>query len=187
VTGDVDVAVRRIGPTEQHLAGSIAELVNRAYAPAVLELWTSPFDRVSADAVADYIVSGELLVAESDGTPIGCVRYRELDSDTGWFGLLAVDPVRTGSGVGRILVDAVEATAAGAGRTWMELDLLIPAVAMPRQSLLQDWYGRLGYVEISREEFRMRDDELSAAIRSPCVSVRQRKLLNEPARGIRKE
>ena len=187
MTADRDVAVRRIDPRDEDLAGSITALVNRAYAPAVLELWTILFDRVSADTVADYIAAGELLVAESKGTAIGCVRYRELDSDTGWFGLLATDPDHAGSGAARMLIDAVEEIAAATGHKWMELDLLIPAVATPHQSRLQDWYARLGYVEISREDFRMSDDALAAAVRSPCVAIRERKLLNSPVRGVRGE
>jgi GNAT superfamily N-acetyltransferase len=175
--------LRRPAPRSE----SIASLVNRAYAPAVLELWTVLFDRVSVDTVADYISAGEIVVAEVSGTRVGCVRYRELDADTGWFGLLSVDPDHAGAGVGRILVDAVESMAAGSGRQWMELDLLIPAVPTPHQTRLEDWYARLGYVEISRDEFRMPDGALAAAMRSPCVSIRERKLLKGPVSGSRKE
>lgn len=181
------VTVRRVDPTDGTLAETVAALVNRAYASAILEMWTVLFDRISVEAVADFVAAGELVVAELHGEPVGCVRYRDLDPDTGWFGLLATGPEHAGLGVGRMLVDAVEATAASAGHRWMELDLLIPAVATPHQSRLQSWYARLGYVEISREDFRMPDDVLAAAMRSPCVSIRERKRLNEPAPEARKE
>lgn len=155
----------------------IAATVNRAFAPATLELWTTLFDRVSVRSVAEYIAAGEMVVAERDGALIGCVRYRDLDVDTGHFGLLATDPDSAGSGVGRTLVDTVEALAAAAGHRWMELHLLVPAVAAPRQSRLQDWYERRGYIEIDREDFHLDDHALDAAMRGPCALVRQRKRL----------
>lgn len=171
------IAVRRIEPSDEQLAVPIAAIVNRAFAPATLELWTTLFDRVSVQSVAEYIAAGEMVVAERDGALVGCVRYRDLDVDTGHFGLLATDPDSAGSGVGRTLVDTVEALAAAGGHRWMELHLLVPAVTTPRQSRLQDWYARRGYLEIDREDFLLEDHALDGAMRWPCALVRERKRL----------
>jgi hypothetical protein len=60
-------------------------------------------------------------------------------------------------------------------------------VATPHQARLQSWYARLGYVETSREDFRMPDDRLTIAMRSPCVTICERKALNGPVLEARKE
>jgi N-acetylglutamate synthase-like GNAT family acetyltransferase len=133
--------------------------------------------------VAGYIAARELVLAERDGTPVGCVRYRDQDEDTGWFGLLAADPDTAGSGVGRVPVEAVEAMARTAGHRWIERDLLIGSVATPHQSRLHDWYARRGYREIDRAAFRLSDDALAAALRWPCVSIRERKQLKQLGPG----
>jgi GNAT superfamily N-acetyltransferase len=68
---------------------------------------------------------------------VGSVRAHALDSRSGWFGVLGVDPAVHGRGFGEALVRFVEDDAAAAGRGTMQLEVLrvptdiSPPVASP--------------------------------------------------------
>jgi N-acetylglutamate synthase-like GNAT family acetyltransferase len=171
------ISVRRVGAAELGRVAAITALINRAYSGAILELWNVRFERVRPEEVSAMIAAGEVFVAERPGRLIGCVRYRELDADAAWFGLLAVDPDSAGVGAGTALVEAVEAAAASTGRDRIELDLLLPSVDAPHQARLQAWYRRRGYVEVERTDFHPADASLPEMTRAPCVSIRHRKQL----------
>ena len=156
---------------------ALTALINRAYASAILQLWTAAFDRVGHAEVAAMVAAGEVFAAERQGWLLGCVQYRELDAETSWFGLLAVDPDTAGVGAGTALVDAVEAEAASTGHQRIGLDLLTAGIDTPHQARLQAWYQRRGYVEVGRTDFEPDDASLARTMRAPCVSVRHRKTL----------
>ncbi len=175
--GEKPISVRRVGAAELGRVAPITALINRAYSSAILQLWTVAFERVRPAEVTAMVAAGEVFVAERLGRLLGCVQYREIDADAGWFGLLAVDPESAGVGAGTALVEAVEAAAASTGHRRIELDLLIPAVDAPHQARLQAWYQRRAYVEVERIEFQASDASLAETMRSPCVSIRYRKQL----------
>jgi N-acetylglutamate synthase-like GNAT family acetyltransferase len=177
VDGNDSISVRRAEPNLVDLVASLTVLINRAYSPAILELWTAAFDRIQPADVAELFTTGSVFIAERRGEVIGCVHYRELAARTAWFGLLAVDPDAAGAGVGAVLVDAVETAAMSTGRSGIELDLLVPAIDTPHQSRLRDWYQRRGYRETSRTHFRPDDVAREETLRSPCMTVRYRKQL----------
>jgi len=177
VPGRGVIGVRRVATTERELAGPIAEVINRAYAPAISELWTISFDRVAEADVVDAIAAGEIVVAELDTRIVGSVRVRRVDTDTSWFGVLAVHPSVAGVGVARDLLDYIEEEALADGAGYMELDLLIPSDATSHQARLQRWYERRGYVEVSRTDFAPSDPAIADGLRSTCVSIVHRKIL----------
>jgi GNAT superfamily N-acetyltransferase len=74
------------------------------------------------------------------------VRIRQLDPDTGEFGMLAADPAIRGRGVGRELVRFAEDVCRERGSTVMRLELLVPrGWVSESKEFLRTWYDRLGY------------------------------------------
>lgn len=58
---------------------------------------------------------GAFLVVRRDGIPVGCGAVRVLDADTGELKRMYVSPDARGTGLGRRLVDALEAEARALG------------------------------------------------------------------------
>jgi len=81
-----------------------------------------------------------LLVAERDGTPVGCVQVSDLGRGLAYLGLLCVDPALQAAGLGRRLIAAAEATAREAfGATQMEMTVI------DLRAELIAYYERRGY------------------------------------------
>lgn len=175
--------VRRVSPSEGEGAVALAHLINRSYADAQSELFALPSPRVSAESIAHLIAEGELVVAEREGEVVGVVRVRDLDEHAAFFGMLAVPPEVTSTGVARDLLDALEADAAGRGLDAMELDLLVPESPTPHQSRLQAWYERRGYERVYERPFGDVEPGAAAGLRQPTQLVRYAKRLARPARG----
>ncbi|WP_123533902.1 GNAT family N-acetyltransferase [Halosimplex salinum] len=76
------------------------------------------------------------LVATAGGEPVGAARLREVDPGVGKVERVAVVDERRGEGIGRDLMDTLEATAADRG-----IDRLI----MHAQTHVEAFYRRLGY------------------------------------------
>jgi hypothetical protein len=57
-------------------------------------------DRIDPGKVREMLRNGKYLLAEDDGALIACV-YVELRGQRAYFGLLGVDPMRQGQGLGR--------------------------------------------------------------------------------------
>jgi len=75
-----------------------------------------------------------------DGALAGCV-YTELRGERGYFGLLAVEPPRQGSGIGASLIAAAEERCRSAGCCFMDLTFVNVRQELP------GYYQRFGYVE----------------------------------------
>lgn len=97
--------------------------------------------------MTEMMEKGEFLLAEDDGRMVACV-YTELRGERGYFGMLAVDPARQGTGLGRMMVDAAENHCRARGCRWMDLRVL-----SPRRELLP-FYEKLGYVQVRTEKFQ---------------------------------
>ena len=134
------------------LIAEVSDLVNGAYQLAEQGLWTDGVARTSPGETADAVALGELAVARDRNRLLGAIRTRQIDSETGWFGALAVDPAHGGRGIGRELVRFAEGFAGSAGARTMQLELLVPVVAHAHTELLAGWYGRLGYREVERRD-----------------------------------
>ena len=159
------------------LVAEVTELVNRAYQVAEHGLWDDGIARTTSGEAADAIVLGELAVARDRGRLVGTIRTRQIDSETGWFGALAVDHAHAGLGIGGKLVGYVEGRAMSGGARTMQLELLVPVVAHAHTELLAAWYGRLGYREVERRELADVDPAAVPFLAVPLeVTVMQKRL-----------
>ena len=101
--------------------------------------------RETPQAIADQLALGSgAIVAERNGTMIGCVVTEPLDGDL-YFGRLAVLPEARGLGLARRLIGAVEDDARRRGLPGVRLGVRIALVENQRL------FNSLGYREISRE------------------------------------
>lgn len=95
-------------------------------------------DRVALEAIlADPTEA--IVLAERGGLLIGCVRITSLGDGVSSLGMLAVDPVRQGGGLGRHLIAEAEAHARRSGGLRMEMTVIVQRVE------LIAWYERRGY------------------------------------------
>jgi GNAT superfamily N-acetyltransferase len=143
-------------------AENIARLVNAAFRP---ERFFTDGDRTNSDKVLALLQKGKFLLTEDTGAIAGCV-YVELHGERGYFGLLAVDPSRQGSGLGSKLVAAAEDDCRAAGCRFMDLTIVNLRPRLP------GFYRRLGYVENGNEPFP--SDQHS---NQPCHLIKMTKLL----------
>lgn len=98
--------------------------------------------------MAEMMQKGEFLIAEDgSGQVVACV-YTEVRGERGYLGMLAVDPPRQGSGLGRMMTEAAEKHLCDRGCRWIDLRVL-----SPRRELLP-FYEKLGYAQVRTEEFR---------------------------------
>lgn len=101
--------------------------------------------RETADGIAAELGKGAgAILAERNGTVVGCVMTRTMDGDL-YFGRLSVLPAARGIGVARRLIDAVEAEARRRGLPGVRLGVRI---ALPDNQRL---FAAMGYRETGRE------------------------------------
>lgn len=120
-------------------------LVNAAFAIATF----LGGDRTDEIRISEMMQKGEFLVAKEDASGhIVALVYTEKRGDRGYFGMLAVEPSRQGSGLGRKMVRAAEQHCRKHGCNNMDISVL-----SLRPELLP-FYHKLGYGETGTEEFR---------------------------------
>ena len=116
----------------------LARLINAAF---VIERFFKRGDRTTVEEVHDLRERGEFLIIERPpGSAVGCVYWTRHDED-GYFGMLSIDPAQQGRGLGRLLIDAVEARCRAAGCPRMKIHIVNLREELP------PFYRRLGYVE----------------------------------------
>ncbi|MBI1764188.1 MAG: GNAT family N-acetyltransferase [Acidobacteria bacterium] len=157
-----DLPFRQAAPTD---AEAIAALVNAAFR---VERFFIDGDRTNPDHIRTQLQAGVFLLAEERSQLIGCV-YVELRGEQGkqgYFGLLAIDPARQKTGLGKRLVMAAEDYCRAAGCREMELQIVNVREELP------GFYQRLGYHETGTAPFRANHEPLL-----PCHFVKMSKLL----------
>src|SRR5262249_53883526 len=115
-------------------------LINAAF---VVDRFFIDLERVDLAEVHRQLKTGAFLVA---GEMEACV-YVEVGDERGYFGLLSVDPLRQGKGLGRLMVEAAEEYCRDRGREWIELKFVSAREELP------GFYRRLGYTEAGTEPF----------------------------------
>ena len=116
----------------------LARLINAAF---VIERFFKRGDRTTVAEIRELSERGEFLIAEGQqGTALGCVYWTRHGED-GYFGMLSIDPAHQGRGLGRLLIDAVEARSREAGCPRMKIHIVNLREELP------PFYRRLGYVE----------------------------------------
>ena len=115
----------------------IVRIINAAY---LVEQFFVAGDRTDVATVERLMQKGVFLVERDDaGAMSGCV-YVERRGVRGYFGMLAVDPVRQGTGLGRRLVEAAEQYVRDGGARAMDIRVVNLRTELP------PFYERLGYV-----------------------------------------
>jgi len=151
--------VRIATPTD---AEALTALINAAF---VVEKFFIDGDRVNLDMVRAFLDKGAFLIAQNGQDIAGCV-YTERRGDRGYLGLLSVDPARQGSGLGRLLVEAVEQRCRAQGCEAVDLRVVNLREGLP------EFYRHLGYSENGIEEFPPGE-----ATKLPCHFVKMTKRL----------
>ncbi len=103
-------------------------------------------DRINPEGVRAYMKKGEFLLAEDSSGLVGCA-YVEVRGDSGYLGLLGVEPKRQGAGLGRKLMDAAEDYFRKAGCRTIDLRIVSARTPLPA------FYRYLGYVETGTAPF----------------------------------
>jgi GNAT superfamily N-acetyltransferase len=90
---------------------------------------------------------GEFLVADDGSATIaGCV-YLKCEGERAYFGMLSIDPRKQRQGLGRTLINAVEARARERGCLFMDIHIVNLREDLPA------YYRRLGYEERGTRPF----------------------------------
>ncbi|MES2861920.1 MAG: GNAT family N-acetyltransferase [Pseudomonadota bacterium] len=122
-------------------------LIHSAYRGDSARLgWTHEADlldgqRTDVDALHAILAdpAEAIIIAERGGILIGCVRVTDLGDGLSSLGMLAVDPVRQGGGLGRRLIAEAEAHARRLAQRRMEMTVI------SQRAELIAFYERRGY------------------------------------------
>ena len=170
-----------VAADDPELVAEITALVNRAYEVAEHWLWHAGVTRTTITEMADAITDGQVVVARDRGRLVGSIRTRWLDSETGWFGVLAVEQTDSGRGIGGELVAYAEHRAESGGACTMQLELLVPLRSHAHTDRLAAWYGRLGYRETERRDLADVEPTAVPSLAIPCEVAVMRKRLGASA------
>jgi predicted N-acetyltransferase YhbS len=131
--------VIRIGTEDD--AAEIARVINAAFQ---VEHAYRKGERTTAANVRELMQRDIFLVAEEESNLVGAVYVRVRET-VGYFGMLAVDPARQRSGIGRALREAAEQYSRDHGCTVMTL-----TTGDFRQDLIP-YYEKFGYKVVGTE------------------------------------
>lgn len=124
-----------------HESEALAQLINAAFH---VERAFKNGDRTTIAEIKDMFPAGRFLVAEDNGRILGTVFIR-ITGDSGYFGLLSVDPGLQRSGIGRTLMQAAEKYCEERGCREMTMRIVDARQDLP------GYYSRFGYKVTGRE------------------------------------
>ncbi|MBS9371452.1 GNAT family N-acetyltransferase [Rhodococcus sp. B50] len=178
MNGQHTVEVERLEPLESDVI-AVTDLLNAVYAVAEDGMWVPGTTRTDPDEITRYAREGSIRIARSHGQVVGCIRVTPVDGTTAEFGMLASDPKVRGTGVGRLLIDAVESECAEQGFETMQLEVIRPRDTSHESKVFLDrLYTGLGYVPEEPTPLDTRHPELVSALAVPCETVVYRKSLS---------
>lgn len=127
---------------------ALVRVINKAYA---VEKMFVDGERTSDDHIHERLARpGSVFLVVDDGAARGELAgavYVELRGTRGYFGMLAVDPHRQGSGLGRLLVTAAEDHCRAAGCRFLDIDVVNVRSELPA------FYAKFGYAPFDTGEF----------------------------------
>jgi len=160
------------------MVSQLTDLINDVYKVAEDGLWIDGAARTSVVEMTELVRAGQFAVAKADGQVVGCVRIQLLDDRTGEFGMLAVEPGRRGTGLGRDLVRFAEHAVSQANRDAVQLELLVPREwTHPSKEFLAAWYTRIGYALTRKGAIEEFYPHLAPLVATACDFVIYRKSL----------
>ncbi len=118
----------------------IVRVINAAYR---VEDFFVHGDRTSAaaiKAILDRPDATVLVIDGAGGALVGAVMV-EIRGESGYFGMLSVDPAEQGKGHSRALLEGIEEHCRAAGCTQLEITVVNLRTELPA------YYARLGFVE----------------------------------------
>jgi GNAT superfamily N-acetyltransferase len=123
-------------------AEALVPLINRAFE---VEKQFFEKERIDLTETLSHLERGTFILAENEDKLSGC-NYVELRGESGYFGLLSVDPSDQGRGLGRKLVEQAEQLCREAGCGVMRIRVLNHRTELP------PFYEKLGYTTACIEE-----------------------------------
>jgi predicted GNAT family N-acyltransferase len=125
-------------------------------------------ERISMEELADSLASpaNRIWLAHRDGALIGTVTVTAKSADLAYLGMLCVDPLQQGGGLGRQLLAQAESSAAEQGAKALEM-----TVISARPELIA-YYERRGYAQTGeRRPFPLPDiDHLDMVVLAKALS-----------------
>ena len=141
---------------------ALARLITAAYR---VEDFFKIGDRIDTAGVLEKMRRGRFVVLDDGGKLAGTV-YIEINGETGYFGMLSIDPSRQRQGLGSRLIRIAEAACVDAGCTEIEIEVVSLRTELP------PYYRKYGYAERGTRPFP--DDEHTTR---PCHFIVMRKSL----------
>jgi GNAT superfamily N-acetyltransferase len=127
---------------------ALARVINRAYD---IERFFVTGTRTSEAEVAERLgkANASFLVVDDGAMPsdLAGAVYVEIRGVRGYFAMLAVDPRRQGSGLGRLLVTAAEDYCRKAGCTFLDIEVVNLRTELP------PFYAKFGYAPYATAPF----------------------------------
>jgi ribosomal protein S18 acetylase RimI-like enzyme len=145
-----------------HDMGAMIAVVNAAFAVESFLEGT----RTDEDRMSQMMQKGTFLVGEAAGKIVASV-YTEMRGDRSYLGMLAVDPTRQGTGLGRKMMEAAEAHCRQRGAKFMDIAVLSLRPELP------PLYRQLGYVDTGTEEFKP-SRPLKAGVECHAITMSKR-------------
>jgi predicted N-acetyltransferase YhbS len=124
--------LRLAGPAD---TDALMRLINTAF---IVEQQAIEGDRIDSEKLQALFKTGKFLILESATQLAGCI-YVEIKNRRGYLGLLAVQPERQKTGLGRALVEAAEDFLRKADCEAVDLRIVSARTELP------PLYERLGY------------------------------------------
>ena len=130
------------------------EILRIAYALTEIEVWGENYVRITFEEYDELIDKGEILIAYLENQVVGGIHFYERKKGLYSFSLLCADFDKSGLGIGRALVDWVEAEALKNEATAIQLEILRPkGIEVPFKKQISDWYQRMGYNYTGSQNF----------------------------------
>jgi ribosomal protein S18 acetylase RimI-like enzyme len=135
-------------------------LINQAF--AVETFMTGP--RTDPERLAASLQKGTILLAEDKSGQLVASIYVELRGDRGYAGMLAVDPARQRSGIGRRMMQAAEDYLRARGCVALDITVLSLRTELP------PIYRAYGFVETGTERFDY-PHPLKDGLQTHCIAM----------------
>lgn len=137
----LEIPIRRATADDQD---HLIPLINAAFKIAE-PFMTGP--RTDPERLAAVMAKGEILLAQDAAGQLAASVYAEVRGERGYIGMLAVDPARQRSGLGRFMMHSAEQHLLNQGCVAVDITVLSLRPELP------PFYRKLGYTETGTEEF----------------------------------